>query len=44
MGSSLSTLSSSGLEEDLVYDDTKEWGLKFLGLSELFSHTDAEEL
>ncbi|KAM9509911.1 neural-cadherin-like [Guaruba guarouba] len=44
VGSSPSTLSSSGLEEDLVCNDIKEWGPKFLKLSELFSHTDAEEL
>uniref|UniRef100_A0A672UN86 Neural-cadherin-like n=1 Tax=Strigops habroptila TaxID=2489341 RepID=A0A672UN86_STRHB len=44
VGSSLSTLSSSGLEEDIVCDDIEEWGPKFLKLSELYLHTDAEEL
>ncbi|XP_009892389.1 PREDICTED: neural-cadherin-like [Charadrius vociferus] len=44
VASSLSTLSSSGLGESLVYDDIKEWGPKFEKLSELYSHIDAEDL
>ncbi|GAB0195567.1 neural-cadherin-like [Grus japonensis] len=44
LASSLSTLSSAGLDEGIVYDDIKEWGPKFEKLSELYSHTDAEDL
>ncbi|XP_009947990.1 PREDICTED: neural-cadherin-like [Leptosomus discolor] len=44
VASSLSTLSSSGLDEGIVYDDIKEWGPKFEKLSELYSHIDAEDL
>lgn len=44
VASSLSTLSSSGLDEGIVYDDIKEWGPKFEKLSELYSHVDAEDL
>lgn len=44
VASSLSTLSSSGLGEGIVYDDIKEWGPKFEKLSELYSHIDAEDL
>ena len=44
VASSLSTLSSSGPDEGIVYDDIKEWGPKFEKLSELYSHIDAEDL
>ncbi|XP_063190601.1 neural-cadherin-like isoform X3 [Chroicocephalus ridibundus] len=44
VASSLSTLSSSGLGEGIVYDDIKEWGPKFEKLSELYSPIDAEDL
>ncbi|XP_027519706.1 neural-cadherin-like isoform X3 [Corapipo altera] len=37
---SLSSLSSTGLEEGTVYDDIKEWGPKFEKLSELYSQRD----
>ncbi|XP_014797646.1 PREDICTED: neural-cadherin-like [Calidris pugnax] len=42
--SSLSTPSSPGLDEGIVYDDIKEWGPKFEKLRELYSHIDAEDL
>uniref|UniRef100_A0A8C3JSM2 Neural-cadherin n=1 Tax=Calidris pygmaea TaxID=425635 RepID=A0A8C3JSM2_9CHAR len=44
VASSLSTLSSPGLDEGTVYDDIKEWGPKFEKLRELYSHIDAEDL
>ncbi|XP_032557279.1 neural-cadherin-like isoform X2 [Chiroxiphia lanceolata] len=37
---SLSSLSSTGLEEGTVCDDIKEWGPKFEKLSELYSQRD----
>ncbi|OXB67759.1 hypothetical protein ASZ78_010361 [Callipepla squamata] len=42
VASSLSTLSSEP-DEGIAYDDLKEWGPKFEKLSELYSHTDAED-
>ncbi|XP_054245691.1 neural-cadherin-like [Indicator indicator] len=44
VASSLSTLSSSGLNEAIAYDDIREWGPKFEKLSELYSHINAEDL
>uniref|UniRef100_A0A8C8R7D8 Neural-cadherin n=1 Tax=Pelusios castaneus TaxID=367368 RepID=A0A8C8R7D8_9SAUR len=44
VASSLSTLDSSGLDEETVYDDMKEWGPKFKKLSELYSHTETDDL
>ncbi|XP_025072404.1 neural-cadherin-like isoform X1 [Alligator sinensis] len=44
VASSLSTPGSSGLDEDAVYDDIKEWGPKFEKLSELYSHTEADDV
>ncbi|XP_010081471.1 PREDICTED: neural-cadherin-like, partial [Pterocles gutturalis] len=44
VASSLSSLISSVPDESMVYDDIKEWGPKFEKLSELYSHTDAEDL
>ncbi|XP_010224512.1 PREDICTED: cadherin-15-like [Tinamus guttatus] len=41
---SLSTLSSSGLDEETVYDEIKQWGPKFEKLRELYSHTHAEDV
>lgn len=41
---SLSSLSSSGPEEGIGYDDLKEWGPKFEKLSELYSQRGAEDL
>lgn len=43
VASGLSTLSSSEPDEAMVYDDIKDWGPKFEKLSELYSHTDAED-
>ncbi|KAJ7311916.1 hypothetical protein JRQ81_006236, partial [Phrynocephalus forsythii] len=42
--SSLSSLESSGWDEDTVYGDIREWGPKFEKLSELYSHVETEEL
>uniref|UniRef100_A0ABM5ETP5 Neural-cadherin-like n=1 Tax=Pogona vitticeps TaxID=103695 RepID=A0ABM5ETP5_9SAUR len=42
--SSLSSLGSSGWNEDTVYGDIREWGPKFEKLSELYSHVETEEL
>lgn len=42
--SSLSSLGSSGWDEDTVYGDIREWGPKFEKLSELYAHVETEEL
>lgn len=44
VASSLSSLDSSGLDEETVYDDMKEWGPKFEKLSELYSHKETEDI
>ncbi|XP_065272866.1 neural-cadherin-like [Emys orbicularis] len=44
VASSLSSLDSSGLDEETVYDDMKEWGPKFEKLSELYSHKETEDM
>ena len=44
VASSLSTLSSAGPDEGVVYDDIKAWGPKFEKLSELYSCVGAEGL
>ncbi|XP_078524924.1 neural-cadherin-like [Lissotriton helveticus] len=43
LAGSLSTLQSATQDEDLPYDDMKEWGSKFDRLNELYSYTDQEE-
>ncbi|XP_042293708.1 neural-cadherin-like [Sceloporus undulatus] len=42
--SSLSSLGSSGWDEDTVYGDIKEWGPKFEKLSELYSHAEPDDI
>ncbi|KAM4723000.1 neural-cadherin-like [Rhinophrynus dorsalis] len=37
---SLSTLASSGLDEEMEYEEIKEWGPKFVKLSKLYSYTE----
>uniref|UniRef100_A0A8C3RIH1 Neural-cadherin n=1 Tax=Chelydra serpentina TaxID=8475 RepID=A0A8C3RIH1_CHESE len=44
VASSLSSLDSSGLDEETVYDDMKEWGPKFEKLSELYSHNETQDM
>ncbi|XP_073515773.1 neural-cadherin-like [Phyllobates terribilis] len=40
---SLSTLSSSGLDSDLEYEDLRTWGLKFSYLCKLYSYTEDDD-
>ncbi|XP_072278551.1 neural-cadherin-like [Pyxicephalus adspersus] len=40
---SLSTLSSSGMDSDLEYEDVKAWGPKFYYLSKLYSYTEDDD-
>ncbi|XP_061450651.1 neural-cadherin-like [Rhineura floridana] len=42
--SSLSSLGSSGWDEDTTYGDMKEWGPKFEKLSELYLHAEANDV
>ncbi|XP_069073745.1 neural-cadherin-like [Pleurodeles waltl] len=43
LAGSLSTLQSTTQDEDVQYDEMKEWGSKFDRLNELYSYTDQEE-
>ncbi|KAM5138136.1 neural-cadherin-like [Mantella aurantiaca] len=40
---SLSTLTSSGMDSDLEYEDVKAWGPKFYYLSKLYSYTEDDD-
>ncbi|XP_002934429.3 neural-cadherin [Xenopus tropicalis] len=44
IASSLSTLASSGVEEDLVFEEIHDWGPKFGKLSKLYSYTEEDDL
>ncbi|KAG8437377.1 hypothetical protein GDO86_008174 [Hymenochirus boettgeri] len=44
VASSLSTLTSSGLEDDFFYDEINEWGPKFGKLSQLYSYTEEDDI
>ncbi|KAM4614092.1 neural-cadherin-like [Discoglossus pictus] len=41
---SLSTLASSGGDEDLVYEELKDWGPKFGNLLKLYAYTEEDDL
>ncbi|XP_074864923.1 neural-cadherin-like [Carettochelys insculpta] len=44
VASSLSSLDSFGVDEEMVYDDMKDWGPKFGKLNELYSHRNTEHM